>query len=139
MEESWPEDFPRKEGDLFTLYTYNVLQGLGHRFASNMQGAAFEGLQQLATTWGSYLAKEVDRLFHKWQLFVAFTDLTFDLWITMFCQIPAKELGETIRESITPAYLRAGETVAYELALLPATSSMTGTITLVGKAWTAPL
>ncbi|GAI21673.1 unnamed protein product, partial [marine sediment metagenome] len=28
-----------------------------------------------------------------------------------------KELGEAIRESITPAYLRAGETVAYELAL----------------------
>ena len=46
MEESWPEDFPRKEADLFTLYAYNVLEGFGHGFASNLQGAAFEGLNR---------------------------------------------------------------------------------------------
>lgn len=117
MEESCPEDFPRKEADLITLYAYNVLEGFGHGLASNLQGAAFEGLKQLATTWGAYLAREVERLFREWQLFTAFTDFTFDLFIGIFCQIPAKELGDAIRESITPAYLRAGETVVYELTL----------------------
>ncbi len=116
LEESSLEDFPYKQADLFTLYAYNVLEGFGHGLASNLEGSAFEGLQQLATTWGSYLAKEVERLFRKWRLFAAFTDFTLDLF-SIFCQIPPKELGETIRESVTPAYLRAGETVAYELAL----------------------
>lgn len=116
LEESWPEDFPRKEADWAIVFTCEVLEGFGHGLASNLQGAAFEGLKQLADTWGLYLAKEVERLFHKWQLFTAFTDFIFDL-LSMFLQIPPKELGETIRESATPAYLRAGETVAYELAL----------------------
>ncbi|GAI34725.1 unnamed protein product [marine sediment metagenome] len=85
--ESSLEDFPRKQADLFTLYAYNVLEGFGHGFASNLQGAAFEGLNQLATTWGLYLAREVERLFRKWQLFTAFTDFTLDLF-SMFLQIP---------------------------------------------------
>jgi len=117
MEESCLEDFPRKEADLFMLYAYDVLEGFGHGFASNLKGDAFEGLKQLADTWGLFLAKEVGRFFCKWRLFTAFTDFTLDLFIGVFCTIPAKELGEAIRESITPAYLRSGETVAYELAL----------------------
>jgi len=116
LEESSLEDFPRKGTDLFTLYAYNVLEGFGHEPASNLQVSAFEGLNQLATTWGLYLAREVERLFCKWRLFAAFTDFTLDLF-SIFCQIPPKELGETIRGSVTPAYLRAGETIAYELAL----------------------
>ena len=116
IEVSWPEDFPRKEADWAVVFTYEVLGGFEHRLASNLQGAAFEGLKQLADTWGLYLAKEVERLFHKWQLFTAFTDFTLDIFVTL-CQIPPKELGEAIRASITPAYLRTGETVAYEAAL----------------------
>ena len=60
LEESCLEDFPHKQADLFTLYAYNVLEGFGHGFASNLQGADFEGLNQLATTWGLYLAREVE-------------------------------------------------------------------------------
>lgn len=116
FEESSLEDFPRKQVDLAVLYTYDVLEGFGHGLACGLQGAAFEGLKHLATTWGLYEAKEIERLFQAWQLFTAFTDFMVDL-LSIFCQIPAKELGEAIRESITPAYLRAGETVTYELAL----------------------
>ena len=46
LEESCLEDFPHKQADLFTLYVYNVLEGFGHGFASNLQGVAFEGLNQ---------------------------------------------------------------------------------------------
>ena len=108
--ETLREGFPRKQADLFTLYAYNVLEGFGHGPASNLQSAVFEGLNRLATTWGLYLAREVERFFHKWRLFSAFTDFTFDLF-SMFLQIPPKELGEAIRASVTPAYLKAGETV----------------------------
>jgi len=116
MEEWCPQDFPDKCADFAVLYTYNVLEGFGHGLACSLQSTAFEGLKQLANTWGLYLAKEVERFFRVWQLFTAFTDFIFDLF-NIFCQIPAKELGEAIRESITPAYLRAGETIAYEVAL----------------------
>ena len=116
MDESYPEDFPDRCADFAVLYGYDVLEGFGHGLACSLQGAAFEGLRQLATTWGLYLAKEMERLFSVWQFFTASTDFIFEL-LSVFCQIPAKELGEAIRESITPAYLRAGEAVTYALAL----------------------
>jgi RNA polymerase sigma factor (sigma-70 family) len=116
MDESWVKDFPEKEADWATIFAYEVLQGAGGQLASSIEGASFEGLKQLARAWGSYLAREVERLFRRWQLFTAFADFTFDLF-NIFLQISAKELGEAIRESITPAYIRAGETVDYALAL----------------------
>lgn len=116
MQESHLGDFPHKCADFAVLYAYDVLEGFGRGLPYSLQGAAFEGLKQLATTWGLYLAKEMERFFRVWQLFTAFSDFMFDI-VNIFCQIPAKELGEAIRESVTPAYLRAGETVTYELAL----------------------
>jgi hypothetical protein len=116
MQESGLEDFPDKCADFAVLYGYDVLEGFGHESARSLEGAAFEGLRRLATTWGLYLAKELERFFRVWQLFTSFTDFIFDIF-SIFCQIPAKELGEAIHESITPAYLRAGEAVIYELAL----------------------
>jgi hypothetical protein len=71
----------------------------------------------LATLWGSYLARETERFFGRWKFFTVLTDFIFDLFVGVLYQIPAKELGEAIRESATPAYVRAGETVRYELAL----------------------
>jgi RNA polymerase sigma factor (sigma-70 family) len=115
MMEGSSQDFPDRCADFAVLYGYDLLEGFGHRLACSLQGAAFEGLKQVASTWGLYLAKEVESFFH-WQLLAALSDLIFDL-SNIFCQIPAKELGEAIRESVTPAYLRASETVAYELAL----------------------
>jgi RNA polymerase sigma factor (sigma-70 family) len=41
-----------------------------------------------------------------------------DLLVEIFRQLPAKELGDAIRDSATPGYLRAGATLHYNLALL---------------------
>ena len=117
MEESCLEDFSCKGADWAVVFAYEVLAGFGHRLPSNLQGTALEGLKQLANAWGTYLTKEFERLFCKWQFFTALADSTFDLFISALWQIPAEELGGVIRESITPAYLRAGETIAYEAAL----------------------
>ena len=88
LDESCPRDFPHKEADWATLYAYSVLEGFGPGLASSLRGAAFEGLKQLATAWGLYLAREVERLFHKLQLFTAFTDFTFDLAIGILMPNP---------------------------------------------------
>ena len=115
-ESSWKE-FPFRVADWATLFAYNILEGFGNRSASKLGGDAFEGLRQLATAWGLRLAHELDRLFHRYEFFTTVGDFIADVFLTICCQIPARGLGEVIRESTTPAYLRAGETVAYELAL----------------------
>ena len=117
FEESIIDDFPEKAADWCVLFTYDVLEGFGHQVASSLESSAFEGLKQLATLWGSYLARETERFFDRWKFFTVVTDFIFDLFVGVLYQIPAKELGEAIRESATPAYVRAGETVRYELAL----------------------
>jgi len=111
------ENFPDKVGDWGVLFSYHVLEGFGHKLASNLEGAELEGLKQLASLWGTYLAKEMERFFKRRQIFTASTDLMFDLFLGLFRQIPVKELGEAIRESVTPAYIRAGEMVRYEIAV----------------------
>jgi RNA polymerase sigma factor (sigma-70 family) len=116
-EESCLEDPQDKLADWAVLFEYEILRGFGHSFASGLQGTEFEGLRKLAGLWGSYFAREVERFFHKWQLFSALTDFIFDMWTCLFSQIPAREMGEAIRESATPAYLRAGKTIHYQLAL----------------------
>jgi len=117
LEESGVEQFPHRLGDWATLFAYDVLEGFGPGSASKLSGAVFEGLKQLATTWGLYLARDLERVLNRYELFATVGDIMADATIGTFYQIPAKELGETIRESITPAYVRAGEAVAYELAL----------------------
>ncbi len=117
LEESTWEAFPSRISDWATLYGYDVLQGFGRGLASNLQGAAFEGLKQLAGTWGLYLAHELERVFHRYEAFRTFGDFFGDV-ASLLLQIPDKELGGAFRESITPAWLRAHETVAYEFALL---------------------
>jgi len=111
------EEFPRGARDWATLFTFNLLEGFGQGAASNLQAAAFEGLKQFASTWGLYLAHEMERAFHRYELFTAFSDFVAEVAIRMLFQTPAKELGDVFRESMTPAYLRASETVVYELAL----------------------
>jgi RNA polymerase sigma factor (sigma-70 family) len=115
--ESSTDNFPEKAADWCVLFTYDVLEGFGHKVASSLGNSAFEGLKQLATLWGSYLARETERFFNRRRFFTVVADFIFDLFVGVFCQIPAKELGEAIRESATPAYVRAGETIRYELAL----------------------
>ncbi len=101
VKEQHAEDFPDRVGDWGVLFSYYVLEGFGHKLASNLEGAELEGLKKLASLWGSYLAKEMERFFNRRQIFAAATDLTFDLFLGLFRQIPAKELGEAIRESVT--------------------------------------
>ena len=117
-EESNVEELSLTVADWATLFTYEVLEGFGHRGASNLHAATFEGLKELATTWGWYLAQGLQRVFNRYKFFTCFGDLVADLTISIFRQIPAKQLGEAIRQSITPAYIRAGEAVRYEFALL---------------------
>ena len=94
-----------------------MLEGFGHQVASSLENCAFEGLKQLASLWGVYLAREMERIFGRWRFFTTVTDFVFDFFLRMFRQIPAKELGEAIRESVTPSYIRTGEMVRYEIAL----------------------
>jgi len=117
LEESSLEDFPSKEADWATIFTYEILRGVGTQLTPGIDANTFEGLKRLANTWGSYLARELSRFFREWQLFTVFSDSIFDLFAASFCQLPAKQLGEAIRESVTPAYLRSGEEVSYEFAV----------------------
>ncbi len=117
LEESNLEDFPGKEADWATIFAFEILRGVGTQPGPDVDTSTLEGLKGLANKWGSYLARELSRFFREWQLFTSFSDVIFDLLAASFCQIPAKQLGEAIRESITPAYLRSGEVVSYEFAV----------------------
>jgi RNA polymerase sigma factor (sigma-70 family) len=105
-------------GDWATLYELDLLQGFGHDLPSEIRGVTFEGLKQLATTWGLYLNKTMKNSILRWEvvstLGVHFVDVLDDL----FRQIPSKELGDAVRGSITPAYIRAGATARYSVGLL---------------------
>jgi len=105
-------------GDWAALYELDLLQGFGHDLPSEMRGVTFEGLKQLATTWGLYLNNTMRNSILRWEVvstlgvhFVAALD-------DLFRQIPSKELGDAIRGSVTPAYIRAGATARYSVALL---------------------
>ena len=117
LEESNLEDFPSKEADWAAIFTFEILGGVGTQLTLDMDNNNLDGLRRLANTWGSYLARELTRFFKEWQLFTVFSDVIFDLLAASFCQIPVKQLGEAIRESITPAYLRSREVVSYEFAV----------------------
>lgn len=117
-EESNHDQFSHKFGDWGIIFAYNVLEGFGHQAASNLDGMAFSGLRELAATFGSFLGHELQRVFTRYSLFLGLGNFLATIVINVFSQIPSKELGDAVRESITPSYLRAGETVRYELALL---------------------
>jgi RNA polymerase sigma factor (sigma-70 family) len=105
-------------GDWATLFEFDLLQGFGHSLSSEMKGPTFEGLKQLATTWGLYLANKMKASILRWEVISALGVFLADMWVELFRKIPSKELGDAVRGSITPAYIRAGATVRYSLALL---------------------
>lgn len=117
MEEGCIRGISDRVGDWAVLFSYEVLEGFGHKQVFDLKGGGFEGLKQLASLWGVYLAREMERIFGRWRFFTTITDFVFDFFLSMFRQIPAKELGEAIRESVTPSYIRTGEMVRYEIAL----------------------
>jgi RNA polymerase sigma factor (sigma-70 family) len=117
LEESNLENFPSKEADWAIIFAFEILRGVGTPLGSDIDKNTLDGLKLLANEWGSYLARELTRFFKEWQLFTVFSDGIFDLLAASFCQLPAKQLGEAIRESITPAYLRSQEVVSYEFAV----------------------
>jgi DNA-directed RNA polymerase specialized sigma24 family protein len=103
--------------DWGTLFEFELLNGFGRNFPCSVEGAVFDGLRGLATTWGSYLAEGTKRSIFRWEVFSALGVWVADIWVELFRQLPSKDLGDAIRESVTPRYLRAGETVRYSLAL----------------------
>ncbi|NQT72446.1 MAG: hypothetical protein HQ553_06700 [Chloroflexi bacterium] len=117
IEKSKGNDATPQLRDWGTLFAYNVLEGFGPSSASELHGAAFDGLRQLATSWGTYLAGDLKTLFRWYEFFEAVGEPSVDIAILLIQQILPKELGEAIRESVTPEYVRAGETVAYQMAV----------------------
>jgi RNA polymerase sigma factor (sigma-70 family) len=116
-------DYPVKQdfesvGDWATLYELDLLQGFGHDLPCEIRGATFEGLKQLATTWGLYLDNRMKNSILRWEVVSILGVHLVDILDDLFRQIPSKELGDTVRGSITPAYIRAGATVRYSVALL---------------------
>lgn len=103
--------------DWGTLFEFELLNGFGHNLPRGVEGAALDGLKRLATTWGSYLAEGTKRSIFRWEVFSALGVWVADIWVELFRQLPSKDVGEAIRESVTPRYLRAGETMRYSLAL----------------------
>ena len=112
-EEPCLEDFPSRSGDWATLFAYELLEGFGQEPAAKLQGETFEGLKQLANHWGLHLAHEMERAFRIPELFAIFPD-----FLGVCRQLPAEALGQTIRESITPAFIRADGVIQYDFALL---------------------
>jgi DNA-directed RNA polymerase specialized sigma24 family protein len=104
--------------DWATLFQFELLQGIGRNLADDMEGPALEGLNQLATTWGLYLARQMKNSMFRWEVFSTFGIVVFDMLADFFRQLPSKELGDALRASATPAFIRAHETVRYTLALL---------------------
>ncbi len=109
--------------DWGTLYEFELLDGFGRNLPYGVEGAAFDGLRRLATTWASYLAEETKRSIFRWEVFSTLGIWLADIWVEFFQQLPNKELGDAICESITPRYLRAGETVRYTVALFDGNQS----------------
>lgn len=104
--------------DWATLFEVDLLQGFGHDLSSEMKGPTFEGLKELATIWGLYLANKVKNSIFRWEVISILGVHLADMLDDLFRQIPSRELGDAVRGSITPAYIRAGATVRYSLALL---------------------
>lgn len=67
VKEQHAEDLPDRIGDWGVLFSYYVLEGFGHKLTSNLEGAELEGLKQLASLWGTYLAREMERFFKRRQ------------------------------------------------------------------------
>ncbi len=120
LEQYWDEPtadmFGRRLSDWAVVLAFDLLEGFGHGPASNLRGAEFDGLKQLANVWGLRLAREFQRVFHRFEFFTSGLDLAADL-ILVLRQFPARDLGEMIRGAATPAYVRAGQMAAYQFAL----------------------
>ena len=104
--------------DWATLYEVDLLQGFGHDLPCEIKGSTFEGLKQLATTWGLYLDSRMKNSIFRWEVISTLGVRFVDMLDNLVRQIPSKELGDAVRGSITPAYIRAGATVRYSVALL---------------------
>lgn len=118
--EFWDKHQMPKENliaDWATLCSYEVLKGFGHDSASQLQGSDLEALKQLASTFGIYLARELERTILRWEFFTTVFDFLCDAWVTLFRQFPDKALGEAIQGSLTPAYIRAHMLAQYTTAL----------------------
>jgi RNA polymerase sigma factor (sigma-70 family) len=108
--------FSHKIPDWAVLFAFDVLQGFGHEGASKLRGTEFDGLKQLANTWGFYMAREFKRVFERFEFFTGWLDLTADL-LLMIRQLSPRDLGEVIRGSVTPSYIRAAQIATYQFAL----------------------
>jgi RNA polymerase sigma factor (sigma-70 family) len=104
--------------DWATLFEVDLLQGFGHDLSSEMKGPTFEGLKGLATIWGLYLANKVKNSIFRWEVISTLGVHLADMLDDLFRQIPSRKLGDAVRGSITPAFIRAGATVRYSVALL---------------------
>jgi RNA polymerase sigma factor (sigma-70 family) len=104
--------------DWATLFEVDLLQGFGHDLSSEMKGPTFEGLKELAAIWGLYLANKMKNSIFRWEVISTLSVHLADMLDDLVRQIPSRELGDAVRGSITPAYIRAGATVRYSLALL---------------------
>jgi len=104
--------------DWATLFELDLLEGFGHDLPCEMKGPTFEGLKQLATTWGLYLDNKVKNSIFRCEIISTLGVYLVNMLDELFRQIPRKELGDAVRGSITPAYIRAGATVRYSVALL---------------------
>jgi len=109
IDENWAEQYERRLADWTALFEWEVLKGFGNETAFASNGAGFEGLRQLAGTWGAYLAQVMGRVLTLWEMYEAVGDMV----ATVFRQLPAKELGEAMREFFTPGYLKAHASVKY--------------------------
>lgn len=106
----------RRLSDWPVVFAFELLQGFGYPAAANLGSTEFEGLKQLANVWGLHLACEFQRISRRFELFSGGLDLATDL-VLVIRQIPARDLGEMIRGTATPAYIRAGQIAAYQNAL----------------------
>lgn len=107
---SWERDL----ADWTAIYEWRILEGFGDFTANGLRGDALEGLRSLAKTWAGYFVQVTRRLLGIWEAF----SLTGDLTIELFNGIPPSQLGDALRGSLTPAYLRAHARVIYLDALL---------------------
>lgn len=113
IEENLTEQDERRLADWAALFEWEVLNGFGDEAALSLDGISFEGLRNLAVTWGSYLTQTMNRMLRMWEIY----EVVGDTIARMFRQLPARELGEAMRESFTPGYLRAHASVKYATAL----------------------
>jgi len=112
LAQDWTGDIGARLGDWAAIYQYQILTSMGPGVLS-LEGASLQLLKDLARSQGAYLAGVLGRVLRCWELYQVFGDL-----MLMLRQIPTPLLGEVVRESLTPAYLKAKARVLYGEALM---------------------